>query len=92
MFYFKYCSGIMSPSSLINPFSVKAHHWYCITKIFRIICIYFLIALVIKPLLFSFRERVEVANVEDIQEKVFYMDGNRQNACIARAPNFVERE
>lgn len=33
-----------------------------------------------------------VVNVAAIEEKVFYLSGNRQNMCVARAPNFVERE
>lgn len=27
-----------------------------------------------------------------IQEKVFYLTGNKKNVCISRTPNFVERE
>ena len=31
-------------------------------------------------------------NVATIDETVFYLSGNKQNVCVARAPNFVERE
>ena len=33
-----------------------------------------------------------VVNVAAIEEKVFYLSENKQNMCVARAPNFVERQ
>ena len=33
-----------------------------------------------------------VTNVANIQEKVFYLTGNKKYTCFVRAPNIVERE
>lgn len=38
------------------------------------------------------RKTLMVVNVAAIEEKVFYLSGNKQDLCFARAPNFVERE
>lgn len=32
-----------------------------------------------------------VVNVTAIEGKVFYLSGNKDNVCVARAPNIVER-
>ena len=39
-----------------------------------------------------YRNYLTVVNVAAIQEKVFYLAGNKKRICVCRAPNFVEKE
>ncbi|KAJ7373310.1 hypothetical protein OS493_012901 [Desmophyllum pertusum] len=38
------------------------------------------------------RKSFMVVDVTVIEGKVFYLSGNKDNVCVARAPNIVERE